>query len=104
MKKTTLAALVVLSSFGLAACDVEQTQEGSVKLPEYEVAKTQEGNVTLPKAEVAGPDVNVGEKQTTVDVPKIETEEKKVEVPTIDVNPAKEGDAKAEAAAEAKEG
>lgn len=103
IKKTSLAALLALSVFGLAACDVDQTQEGSAQLPEYEVEKTQEANVTPPKFEVTPPDVDVGEKQATVEVPKIETEEKKVEVPTIDIDPAKEGGT-ANAESEAKEG
>lgn len=103
LRKTTLAALLALAGFGLGACDVDQTQEGSVTLPEYDVDKTQEGNVTPPKAEVTPPDVDVGETQRTVEVPKIETEQKTVEVPTVDVDPAPEKDA-ANAGSAAKEG
>lgn len=93
LKKSTYAILLALSAVGLSACDVEKTQEGNVKLPEFEVKKTEEGNVTPPKYDVTPPDVTVTEKERTVEVPTIETEKKTVEVPSIDINPAKEKDA-----------
>ena len=46
-------------------------------LPKYEVEKTQSGDVTLPKYDVKTPDV------------KVTTEEKVIEVPKIEVTPAK---------------
>ena len=89
MLKIALAAgFVSIAALGLAACDVKKTQEGSVTMPKYEVEKTQSGNVTVPKYEVTPPDVKVGSTEKTVTVPKITTEEKKVEVPTVSVTPA----------------
>lgn len=79
--KFTPASILAISAFMLPACDVDKTQEGNVTAPEYEVEKTKEGDVTLPKYDVTPPDVDVG------------TEKKTIEVPTIDVDPAKEKDA-----------
>ena len=56
-----------------AACDVDQTKEG--ELPEVEVNAT---GGQLPEYNVEGPTVNVG------------TENKTVEVPTVEVEPAKD--------------
>ena len=77
MNKTLALAFAALALTGLTACDVKKTQEGNVTVPKYEVEKTQEGNVTLPKYDVKTPDVNVT------------TEEKVIEVPKIEVTPAK---------------
>jgi hypothetical protein len=91
MLKTCLTAtLLSVGALGLVGCDVNKTQEGSVKAPKYEVSKTQEGNVTVPKYDVTAPDVKVGQKETTVKVPDVDvkTEEKKVTVPTVKVTPA----------------
>lgn len=77
MNKTLALAFAALALTGLAACDVKKTQEGNVTVPKYEVEKTQEGNVTLPKYDVKTPDVNVT------------TEEKVIEVPKIEITPAK---------------
>ena len=93
IKTTTIAALAAVAALGLSACDVKKTQEGSVNLPKYDVKKTEEGNVTPPKYDVTGPDVKVGSKETTVNVPTVKTEEKKVDVPTVDVTTAKEKEA-----------
>lgn len=101
LKKNTLAALLVMSGFGLAACDVDQTREANVTVPQYE--KTRDGDVTLPKAEVNTPDVEIKEEQKTVETPKIETEERTVRVPDVDVKPAQENDA-AQAERQEKEG
>ena len=70
---------------GLAGCDVEKKRDGDVKLPKYEVQKTKDGNVTLPKYEVTPPSVSVGASQAEVTVPKMTTEKKTIDVPTIDV-------------------
>jgi hypothetical protein len=76
--KTSLAmTLVAFSVAGLAACDVEKTQEGNITMPKYEVEKTQQGDVTLPKYDVQTPDV------------KVTTEPKVIEVPKIEIEPAK---------------
>lgn len=77
MKKLVLITFVAASVAGLAACDVKKTQEGNVTVPKYEVEKTQSGDVTLPKYDVKTPDVNVT------------TERKEIEVPKIEVTPAK---------------
>jgi hypothetical protein len=89
MLKTTLAtAIITIGALGLAGCDVQKTQEGNVTVPKYEVEKTQSGDVTAPKYEVTPPDVKVGSAEKTVTVPKVTTEEKKIEVPTVDITPA----------------
>ena len=90
MLKTTLVTASVLVAFGLAGCDVNKTQEGNVSVPKYEVEKTKQGDVTLPKYDVTAPTVSVGSTTATVTVPTIETEQKKVEVPTVTVTPAKD--------------
>jgi hypothetical protein len=93
IKTTTIAAIAAVAALGLSACDVKKTQEGSVTVPKYDVKKTEEGNVTVPKYDVTGPDVKVGSKETTVNVPTVKTEEKKVDVPTVSVTTAKEKEA-----------
>ena len=92
-KTTLLASLVAVGVLGLSACDVKKTQEGNVTVPKYEVEKKASGDVTLPKFDVTGPDVKVGTKDATVTVPTIQTEQKKIEVPTIDVTTGKEKNA-----------
>ncbi len=91
MRKTILAsAIVSIAAFGLAGCDVKKTQEGQVTMPKYEVEKTQQGSVQLPKYDVKGPDVQVGSTQKEVTVPKVTTEKRELNVPTVDVKTAKE--------------
>lgn len=102
LKQSFMIGMVALVSVGLAACDVDKTQEGNVTMPKYEVEKTQEGSVTPPKYEVTPPEVTVTQKERTVEVPTIEMEKKTVEVPSIDIDPAKENDA-ARASAAAKD-
>lgn len=70
-----LKVLVGASCFALAACDVDQTKEGD--MPEVDV------NVSggqLPEYNVEGPTVNVG------------TENKTIQVPTVDVDVPKEAE------------
>jgi hypothetical protein len=94
MVKTTLAvSMLSLGLLGLTGCDVKKTQEGNVSVPKYEVTKKAEGDVTVPKYDVTGPDVKVGSKEATVTVPTVKTEEKKIEVPTVDVTTGKEKNA-----------
>jgi hypothetical protein len=93
IKTATIAAFAAAAALGLSACDVKKTQEGSVNMPKYDVKKTEDGHVTPPKYDVTGPDVKVGSKETTVNVPTVKTEEKKVEVPTVSVTTAKEKEA-----------
>ena len=98
----------------LGACDIEQTQEGALpdvdvdaepgQLPEFE--QTQEGRLPdidvdasggqLPRYDVEGPDVDVGTEQREVEVPTgvdIETEERTITTPDIDVDLPSDNDA-----------
>ena len=70
---TPIKLLIGASFFAFAACDVDQTKEG--ELPDVDVNAT---GGQLPEYNVEGPSVNVG------------TENKTVEVPTVDVDPPKE--------------
>ena len=91
MIKTTLAiGIVSIGVLGLSGCDVKKTQEGNVTVPKYDVTKKKDGDVTLPKYDVTTPDVKVGSKEATVTVPTVKTEQKKIDVPTVDVTTAKE--------------
>jgi uncharacterized lipoprotein len=73
--KTMLKVFVGASCFAMAACDVDQTQEGN--LPDVDVNAT---GGELPEFNVEGPDVNVG------------TENKTVQVPTVDVDVPEEAE------------
>ncbi|WBY00368.1 hypothetical protein PE066_12885 [Ramlibacter tataouinensis] len=93
MSKTTLtAALAAAAALGLAACDVQKTDEGHVALPKYEVTKTQEGRVDLPNYNVKTPDVEVGTTRKQVTVPDVDVhaEKKTIEVPKVTVTPPAE--------------
>lgn len=65
MKKSIALVAAATLAFGLAACDVDQTEEG--ELPEIEG-----GN--LPEYDVEAPDVDVGTKEVTVEVPTIDVD------------------------------
>lgn len=56
---------VLLTTLGMAGCEVEKTEEGS--LPDVEV---EGGN--MPEYDVDGPDVDVGTKEKTVTVPDVD--------------------------------
>lgn len=73
--KNTLKVLIGAGCFALAACDVDQTKEG--ELPDVDVNAT---GGQLPEFDVEGPTVNVG------------TENKTIQVPTIDVDAPKDAD------------
>jgi hypothetical protein len=73
--KTMIKVLVGASCFAIAACDVDQTQEGN--LPDVDINAS---GGQLPEFNVEGPDVNVG------------TENKTVQVPTVDVDVPDEED------------
>jgi hypothetical protein len=91
MMKTMLAsALVAAGILGLSGCDVKKTEEGHAQLPKYEVEKKQSADVKLPKYDVTTPDVKVGSTEKQVTVPKVETQKKTIDVPTVDVKTAKE--------------
>ena len=66
--------LVGMSCLGIAACNVDQTQEG--ELPDVDVNAS---GGQMPEFDVDGPEVNVG------------TENRTVEVPTIDVDVPDDG-------------
>lgn len=66
MKRIIVTALIAPFALGLAACDVDQTQEG--EMPEVSVEGGQ-----MPEFDVETADVDVG------------TEKKTIEVPTVDV-------------------
>lgn len=71
-------ALKLLAGAGLlmlGACDVDQTKEGN--LPDVDINAT---GGDLPEFEVEGPQVNVG------------TENKVIQVPTVDVDAPKDAD------------
>lgn len=71
--KKVFVLLATVSAFGIAGCDVQKTQEG--KMPDVDV------NVSagqLPQYNVTGPDVDV------------RMENKTVQVPVVDVKPAKD--------------
>ena len=89
-KPSLTVAAAILVATGLAACDVEKTQEGNVDLPKYEVEQTQEGNVDLPKYDVDAPEVDVKKEEKIVEVPTVGTEEKRVEVPDVDITTPKD--------------
>ena len=72
--KIALSLLLGAASLGLAACDVDQTKEG--ELPDVDVNAT---GGQLPEYNVDAPEVTVG------------TENKVVEVPTVDVEPGNAG-------------
>jgi hypothetical protein len=67
--KKIIVMLAGASCLGLTACDVDQTKNGA--MPDVDV--NVEGG-QLPEYNVQGPDVNVG------------TENRTVQVPTLDVN------------------
>ncbi len=56
---------VLLTTLGMAGCDVEQTEEGS--LPDVEI---EGGN--MPEYDVDAPEVDVGTKEKTVTVPDVD--------------------------------
>ena len=70
MKFTTALILVPAIALGVAACDVQKTQEG--KLPEVDVDV--KGETQLPKYDVDAPDVDV------------QMEKKEITVPTVDID------------------
>ena len=67
MKKFVFATAMAAATFGLAACDVDQTEEA--ELPEVDV---EGGN--MPEFDVETADVEVGSKEVTVDVPTVDVD------------------------------
>ena len=78
-----LAILALIAAFAFGLIDIDQKKE--TKLPTVEVdAKGGQ----LPTFDVDTADVDVGTKNTTIEVPevKVETEKTKIEVPTVTVD------------------
>jgi len=76
-KKFVSGFAVIGTCFALASCDVDKKSEG--KLPEVDVdVDAKKGE--LPEYEVNTPDVKTGTKKV------------EIEVPTIDIEPAEDGD------------
>jgi hypothetical protein len=65
MKRLIATSLIVPFAMGLAACDVDQTEEG--EMPELQV---EEGN--MPEYDVETADVEVGTEERTVEVPDVD--------------------------------
>lgn len=75
MKKFVFATVMAAATLGLAACDVDQTEEA--ELPEVNV---EGGN--MPEFDVETADVDVGTEEVTVDVPTVD-----VDMPDADGEP-----------------
>lgn len=75
-------SIALTATLGLSACDVEQTEEGS--LPDVDVS-AEGGN--MPEYDVDTADVDVGTQEETVTVPDVDvsTQEEQVTVPDVDV-------------------
>ena len=67
MKKFVFATAMAAATLGLAACDVDQTEEA--ELPEVDV---EGGN--MPEFDVETADVEVGTEEVTVDVPTVDVD------------------------------
>lgn len=67
MLKISTGAALVFFCLAASACKVEKTQDA--KLPDVSVEAT---GGQLPKYDVKGPEVKVGTKTTTVEVPTVE--------------------------------
>lgn len=78
-----VAVLVAIGAFAFGLVDINQTR--STKLPEVAVKGGQ-----APAFDVKTADVNIGTKETSVEVPKVEvgTKKEEIKVPTVDVKKA----------------
>ena len=74
-----IVVLVLIVGLWLGLLRVDQTQQA--ELPKVSVSGGQ-----APKFDVQTAKVNVGTTQTTIDVPKVETEKKSIELPKVDVD------------------
>ncbi|SDS55557.1 hypothetical protein SAMN05216421_1739 [Halopseudomonas xinjiangensis] len=66
-RKWIAPAAILTAALGLAACDVEQTEEGS--MPDVDVS-AEGGN--MPEYDVDAADVDVGTREKTVTVPDVD--------------------------------
>lgn len=84
MLKKALIIAIAASSFALAGCDVDQTEEG--ELPEVDV-DVEGGN--LPEFDVEMADVDVGMEEKKVKLPDVDVDvsmrETGIKVPDVDV-------------------
>ena len=76
-----VVVLGLIAAFALGLIGVDKTRDA--KLPEIKAEGGQ-----MPGFDVKTADVAVGTTNTTVEVPKIETEKKSVAIPTLDVKKA----------------
>lgn len=76
-----ILVLAVIAAFAFGLIDINQTKE--TRLPQVSVTGGQ-----APAFDVNTAKVDVGTKTTTVEVPKVETEKRAIEVPTLDVKKA----------------
>ena len=67
MLKVSTGMTLVLISLAISACQVKKTQDG--KVPSVSVQAT---DGQLPKYDVKGPEVKVGTKTQTVEIPTVE--------------------------------
>jgi hypothetical protein len=74
-----IVVLVLIAGLWLGLLRVDQTQQA--QLPKVSVSGGQ-----APKFDVQTAKVNVGTSQTVIDVPKVETERKAVELPKVSVD------------------
>ena len=71
MKKFITAIAATGAALSLAACDVDQTEEG--EMPEVDVDVSGDAG-NLPEYDVEGPDVDVDTGTTTVEVPTVDVD------------------------------
>jgi hypothetical protein len=74
-----IVVLVLIVGLWLGLLRVDQTQQA--ELPKVSVSGGQ-----APKFDVQTAKVNVGTTQTTIDVPKVETEKKAIDLPKVTVD------------------
>jgi len=74
-----LVVLLLIAGLWTGLLRVDQTQQA--QLPKISVSGGQ-----APKFDVQTANVDVGTTQTTIDVPKVETEKKAIEVPKVSVD------------------
>jgi hypothetical protein len=74
-----ILVLVLIGALWLGFLRVDQTQQA--QLPKVSVSGGQ-----APKFDVQAARVDVGTTQTTIDVPKVETEKKPIELPKVSVD------------------
>ncbi len=110
--KMKLLALAAASVIALTGCSVDQTKEAKLpsaevqadsgKIPNYEIKKTQEGEMPdvdvdlkdgqMPQFDVDTAEVDVKMEKETVEVPKVTTEKKEIELPDVDVKMPKDNE------------